>query len=74
MGLRDQFHEKARQLAERAGAEAREARDDSPEGSARRAPDAPGTPDAPNARATPGRLERAARRRPAQVFDDPIDA
>ncbi|GGZ49274.1 hypothetical protein AB0P12_05765 [Streptomyces subrutilus] len=58
MGLRDQFHEKARQLAERAGAEAREARDDAPEGAARRAPDAPGTPG------------RAARQRPAEVVDD----
>ncbi|OKK16749.1 hypothetical protein AMK16_23830 [Streptomyces sp. CB00455] len=62
MGLRDQFHEKARQLAERAGAEAREAREDVREGSARRAPDAPGTPGRP------------ARNRPAGALDDSVDA
>ncbi|MER5869099.1 hypothetical protein [Streptomyces sp. NPDC002044] len=62
MGLRDQFHEKAKQLAERAGAEAGRIRDASPEGSAQRAPDAPGTTD------------RAERRRPAEVVDDGVGA
>ncbi|MCY0951816.1 hypothetical protein [Streptomyces sp. H27-S2] len=62
MGLRDQFHEKAKQLAERAGAEAGRIRDESPEGSAQRAPDAPGTPD------------RARRRRPAEAPADGFGA
>ncbi|MFD3327212.1 hypothetical protein [Streptomyces sp. NPDC058701] len=62
MGLRDQFHEKARQLAERAGAEAGPTREESPEGSGQRAPDAPGAPARPE------------RRRPAEVFDDGFGA
>ncbi|MFD3803476.1 hypothetical protein ACFWSF_16105 [Streptomyces sp. NPDC058611] len=62
MGLRDQFHEKARQLAERAGAEAVPMRDESPEGSAQRAPDAPGIP------------ARAERRRRAEAVDDGVGA